>query len=568
MPIKILDDQTINKIAAGEVVERPSSVVRELVDNAIDAGASEIIISLIDGGKEQIKVSDNGSGMSRDDALLAFERHATSKISAAEDLTHIATMGFRGEALAAISSVSKAYLKTRTQEAEVATTIYLEGGKLKNTTNTTGQKGSTIEIANLFFNTPARKKFLKSRHTEEAKVKSWIQNTSLANPQVSYRLYFDEKEILNLAAVQSATQRAEQFLPQAAIKIKTENIEAVLAHPSLSLADSSGLAILVNGRVVSDRLSLRAIKDAFGMALKSREFPVGFISLRIPAEEVDVNVHPQKSEVKFLKPQSVFHLVKTSIEQALRNFKSPVEIRKSYQPEKVEPVPVEYSQPGIFSTERQSEYEVSRKIFSVAENTIEKTVPKESFSGLNYIGKALDCFLLCEKENDLYIVDMHAAHERYNYNLIRNNFRKKTPDSQILLLPKVIQLTEEQINSFIEKKDILEGFGFAFEVSGKDKLLVKAIPSVLASQNYQDLLKEVASDEVFSAEVVYEKTVDYVAARIACHASIRSGDTLSRQGVNSLFSSLDNTEFSAACPHGRPVIVKVTKYEIEKWFGR
>ena len=580
MKIKILPEHIINQISAGEVVERPSSVVRELVENSIDAGATKIEVYLEEGGKEVIRIIDNGCGMTKDEALLAFERYATSKISSQADLERISSLGFRGEALPSIASVSNIFLKTKTANCSTSTQIEINAGKLKNCINTSGQTGTLIEIASLFYNTPARKKFLKTSKTESLKVKTWLKNTSLAHPTIHFKLFFDNKEVLNLIPKDSIIQRAKDFYSNNAVEISYREhglkIKGLLSHPSISEKSKDSLAILVNGRVIQDRLILKAIKEGFSSTLKYQDFPVGFVTIEINPEFVDVNVHPQKSEVRFTNPEKIFLSLKQSVATAIKEFKLPVSFN-AYNTNSAKPE-VTFIPQESFDFSSKDNIAISDNIqeYSFLENKNQQIFDKQKlsddnfkFRDLNYIGQAFDCYLFCEKQDEVYIIDMHAAHERYNFNLVQSRFFNKKPESQILLIPVSVPLSEQGLENCLANQEFLASFGFNFEQINSTTILLKAIPSMLNNKTCMEVIKDISCCEhLKEAESVISKKIDYICARIACHSSIRGGDKLSRSAVYSLLANLDSTEFSGACPHGRPVVFKLSKSEIEKWFLR
>ncbi len=590
--VRVLDDLTINQISAGEVVDRPVSVVRELVENALDAGATKIIVHLNNAGKSLIKISDNGSGMSKDDVLLAIERHATSKISKASDLNTLVSLGFRGEALPSIASVSKMQIKTRLAAETTGTLLIINGGQLLQVKDVSCNQGTSIEVAKLFFNTPARKNFLKSNRTEELKIKHWLQSIAIANPNLALQLYVDEVLCLNLPGNELIDDRTKKVFPDSLIQVSQNNqnfsLNGFLSAPSLSLSDASGLMIIVNKRLVSDRLILRAVKEAFGIALKIKEFPKGFLHLELPPSEVDVNVHPQKSEVRFQDSQSVFAFIQESIQKAIQTYSAPnVWLSKNQAKTSWENAiyqgPVNVSPNNNLSlglnpnlSTRPQELSISENQTFVNQTTIQSPTEQQNtnlgfpkFSDLKLIGQALDCYLICEYQGDLFIVDLHAAHERYNYNVVKSNFLKRNKDSQMLLLPVTISLNAEQQSNLLLQKEQLANFGFRFEGQGDSHLLISEIPSVLKGKDLINLIKELAvREDDLNSNRSWDNYTDYVCARIACHASKRSGDQLSRAGVYALFDSLDNSEFAGACPHGRPTMIKLSINEIEKSFGR
>ncbi|NLF24891.1 MAG: DNA mismatch repair endonuclease MutL [Deltaproteobacteria bacterium] len=579
MRVRVLSDDLINRISAGEVVDRPVSVVRELVDNAIDAGASEIQVRLEDGGQTLISVSDNGSGMERDDAILALERHATSKLSDPADLVSIATLGFRGEALPSIAAVSKVRLCTRTAQATGGAEIIMEGGRLKDVRSCAAAPGTEITVRSLFFNTPARRKFLKQPATEVQHVKSWLTRAALAWPAIHFRLSSDGREILNLAPRASSIERAKALVRGSLVCFDKSygslGVSGLVGHPGLAQADLSVLVTLVNRRLVSDRLILRAVRDGFGSTLKDREYPVGMISLSLPLDEVDVNVHPQKSEVRYKAERQVFAAVRDTVSQALADFSAPMPGRH-------------LSYPSVSAGAWQLKERAT--VSGMAEPTLDGRqapavplrfdfcAPPESaglephsfrFSELRYIGQALECYLLCEHERNLYVIDMHAAHERANYNMVRRDFAAGQLSSQLLLTPLVIDLTEDGLQNCLQHQEVLQRFGFEVEAFGKESLMVRAVPALLTGTDVTGLIKELSGADLSElAEGRISERLDYVAARIACHASVRAGRVLAREEAQALLKKLDDGEYRMACPHGRPVVVQFAEAEVEKWFGR
>ena len=568
--IKVLPDHIVNQISAGEVIERPASVVRELVDNALDAGAAEITVELEEGGRALLQVTDDGTGMGREDAVLAFERHATSKLENAEDLARISSLGFRGEALPSIASVAKVRMLTRRAEDALGTEVLIEGGSFKAANSSAAQKGTAVTVRSLFFNTPARRKFLKQERTEELRVKQWILHSSIIHPQVRYRLFANGKEILNLPRRESPLARAAEMFRGSSVTFSKAvgplQLEGLLLHPSLAQGESSACLIFVNGRLISDRTVLRAIRDGFSSTLKDREFPLGYVSLRLLPEFVDVNVHPQKSEVRFSSAQAVFAAVRDAVRQAVNSFKGPVHAGWDYR----------QAAPGAgggiagpSAAGQMARYQQGLDLCSAAEAAAE-TPRSFRFSDLEYIGQALECYLFCQFAGAVYVVDMHAAHERYNYNLLRNALRAGSAPSQRLLVPVRVMLTEEAALRCAQHAQLLSRAGFEIEPEEESgSVLISAVPSILASKDPAALLKELAAIELSQeAKERIEEMLDHLAARIACHASVRSGQELSREEVCALFTALDQSEFSSACPHGRPVVVSFEEAQIERWFGR
>jgi DNA mismatch repair protein MutL len=603
MKIKLLPDTVINQIAAGEVVERPASVVRELVDNAVDAGATDVFVALESGGHSRLKVRDNGCGMTRDEAILAFERHATSKVSKIEDLQHLSTMGFRGEALASIAAVSKIKLHTRSREHDVGTSVVFRGGRLVDVQSCAWNEGTEIEVEHLFFNTPARRKFLKSPRSEMARIRTWLAHSSLARPDVRYRLVSDGDEVLNLPIVSSIEERAQGVFSSDLMPIRLAesgiSVQGMIGHPGQALSDATGLVILVNNRLVTDKVILRAVREGYDSMLKDREFPTGYISVTMSAEDVDVNVHPQKSEVRFRRPDQLFAVVRGAVLAGVRSIRRPM----SVSPTVVSTLPIETplevlaqqvfrETPSVLSAPQQPQqgFRFEPRPIPVAPMTFGQTAVAEAsssyrpsvpashrsahngdfrFSDLRYIGQALECYLLCQLGESLVIVDMHAAHERVNYNRIRKARAERALRTQKLLIPEAIQLTEEQVVALMEQAEALRELAFEVVQVTPDTVEVHGIPGVLSHLDCRALLKEFASEPVVAGwRERLEERIDHIAARVACHASVRSGDSMSRHEAYALFAQMDEAELSGACPHGRPVVAQFSRDAVERWFGR
>lgn len=617
MKIKVLPDTVINQIAAGEVVERPASVVRELVDNAIDAGATDIFVALEGGGHSRLKVRDNGCGMTKDEAILAFERHATSKVTSIEDLLSLETLGFRGEALASIAAVSKIHLKTRSRDGDVGTHVVFRGGKLSDVQSIAWNIGTEIEVEHLFFNTPARRKFLKSPRSEVARIRTWLAHSGLGRPSVRYRLVSDGDEVLHLAPAATIADRAQSIFPGDLIPISLSEggvaVEGMVSHPGQALSDQSGFVVLVNGRLVTDKIIQRAVREGYDSMLKDREYPVGYLAITLASDQVDVNVHPQKSEVRFRHPQQIFAVVQGAVTAGVRTIRRPVQMVAPVAPGRPGDVPLQSSHewasqmqptaepfphpvyqprnlfdrdvaPAALYEQPEPQARVSAVTRGVNESTVFYQNTTESqpltarshvanstfrFSSLRYIGQALECYLICELEERLVVVDMHAAHERVNYNKIRQARAENRLTSQRLLIPEAVRLTEEQVVQLMEQEPLLRELGFEIAPVGRESVSVQGVPGVVAHLDCVALLKECAAEPLAAGwRERVEERIDHIAARLACHASVRSGDLLTKQEAYALFAQLDEAELSGACPHGRPVVTQFSREMVERWFGR
>jgi DNA mismatch repair protein MutL len=629
MKIKVLSDVVINQIAAGEVVERPASVVRELVDNAVDAGATDIFIALESGGHNRIRIRDNGCGMTRDEALLAFERHATSKVTTIDDLNTLTTMGFRGEALASIAAVSKIKLTTRSKDAGIGTSVTFRGGKLVDVQSVAWNEGTEMEVEHLFFNTPARRKFLKSPRSEVSRIRSWVAHSALSRPHVRYRLVSDGDEILNLPVVESIQARGAHVFPGDLTPISLREggvkVQGMIGHPGQALSDASGFVILINGRLVSDKIILRAAREGYDSMLKDREFPIGYLSLTMPPEYVDVNVHPQKSEVRFRHPDQVFAVVRGAVLAGVRSIKRPLMSAPApvmaAPPEAVTAPSLEFpraafvppSVPASSVTPPPQSTAVSRFEWPipapVAKTAVEEVAPIVSVSNvaeqiaprsfqpsffvastppaeytnatkvvanvdfryqdLRYIGQLLGCYLVCEIDNRLVIVDMHAAHERVNYNKIREARAKRALTVQKLLIPERVRLTPEQVVGLLEQEGALRELAFEIAQVDAETVEVHGVPGVLSHLDSIGVIKDIAAEPVIAGwRERLDERIDHLTARLACHASVRGGDLINRSEAYALLQQLDAAETAGACPHGRPVVAEFSRDAVERWFGR
>lgn len=545
--IKQLSNSLISQIAAGEVVERPLSVVRELVDNAVDAGATLIEVELEEGGQALIRVQDNGKGIDPSEIKLAVARHATSKIASLDDLENVMTKGFRGEALASIAAVSKLSIKTRRSESGIVYDVVND-----KVSSVSMGKGTSLEVKGLYYNTPARKKFLKTSNFETRKIKEWLIRYSLGHPEICFKLISDQKEILNYPA-SNLLGRAKNVFSAAGVEVDYTDGEirvlGYILNPDLTHTDASQLTVLVNNRLISDRSIIQAVRLGFDSTLKPKEFPVGVINILITPNLVDVNVHPQKSEVRFQSADLVFRATRLAVLSAFSK--------------KMEAPLTSHRQSSIFTpTFNNSTYKHEVLLSQPGYNA------EGYFSNVRYMGQLLGGFLLCEKDEKFLIVDMHAAHERINFNKIRKSLLEKNINSQNLLIPQSVPLTASQFENLKEKIELLKTYGFEIDLLPASAV-VRAVPAILANGTVTEMIKELSTiDFPEGTEEVFKTKIDEISARLACHASLRGGDSISVHEAYGLFHQMDSAEFALSCPHGRPVFKEFTRPEVEKWFGR
>ncbi|MRR53186.1 MAG: DNA mismatch repair endonuclease MutL [Deltaproteobacteria bacterium] len=589
--IKILPENLTNKIAAGEVVERPASVIKELVENALDAGADEIVVEFQDGGKRLIKVIDNGSGMSREDALLALERHATSKIASDDDLLSISTLGFRGEALPSIASVSRFSLSSREKGSIEGTEIYGEGGRIKEVKACGMAEGTVFEIRNLFFNTPARLKFLKSKETEAGHVADQVTRLALSRPDVRFSCVSDGRTLFRalngdmaerVAALLGRSLAADLY--PVGHQSNGLSLSGLAGKPECSRSAGSHLYTFVNGRFVRDRVFQHAVLQAYRRFLERGRYPVAVLFLSVPAGDVDVNVHPTKHEVRFRDQSSVHDFIVSSLEDMLQSTPwirqasvaavapatvriTPSEARVAsvreslgrYQPK---PVP-EKIQETLFSPERR-----------LPEST-EASVETSSGSGdgffasLTVLGRYLDEYLLCQDGDDLLIIDQHAAHERVAFERLRSQLSAGAVESQGLLFPEVVELSHSEAALVAEHAAVFRQLGFDLEDFGGQTRVLKGVPRILVNANparaLSDIIEELA---VLGRSRTVSDIQEDILMRIACHSVIRGRQLLSGQEIAALLAALDSVGFASNCPHGRPVLRRISRSDIEKMFKR
>ncbi len=589
--IRILPENLTNKIAAGEVVERPASVIKELVENALDAGASEIVVEFQDGGKRLLKVSDNGSGMSREDALLALERHATSKIASDSDLLSISTLGFRGEALPSIASVSRFTLSSREKGTIEGTEIYGEGGRIKEVKACGMAEGTVLEIRNLFFNTPARLKFLKSKDTEAGHVADQVTRLAISRPDVRFTCVSDGRTLfraLNGDMLERVASLLGRSLAADLFPVSRQDnglqLTGLAGKPECSRSAGSHLYTFVNGRFVRDRVFHHAVLQAYRRFLERGRYPVAVLFLSVPAGEVDVNVHPTKHEVRFRDQSSVHDFIVSSLENMLQSTpwirKSPtvelsLEVSRSAQREER----IASVREALGRYRPQSAPEKTQKPLFLTERTTPErregagesaTESGESFfASLTVLGRYLDEYLLCQDGEDLLIIDQHAAHERVAFERLKMQFSAGAVESQGLLFPEVIELSHSEAALVAEHAVVFRQLGFDLEDFGGQSRVLKGVPRVLMNSNHARVFRDIVEElSVLGRSRTVTDIQEDILMRIACHSVIRGRQVLSEPEIAALLSALDSVGFASNCPHGRPVLRRISRSDIEKMFKR
>ena len=574
MTIRILDKATINQIAAGEVVERPASVVKELVENALDAGSSQIAVEIRGGGIDLIRVTDNGVGIPSEEVALAFERHATSKIRSSSDLQKIGSLGFRGEALPSIAAVADIELVTCASDEASGMFIFLEGGAVTRQSSQARTRGTTITARNLFRKVPARLKFLKSTPTETSHVANVVSQYALAYPEVAFSLTIDGKENLRttgkgrlldaiidvygvetagkMLSIENATDSWQS--PSAEGQSAEIRVSGMVGAPELGRTGRGYMSFFVNRRWVSSRLLSYAVEEAYSGLLMTGRHPVVVLDVSIPPEEVDVNIHPAKSEVKFQNDSPVFRAVQRAVRRAL-TAQMPVP--------KIEEVAAPYkaTSPHALQQLWESTDHVDKLITS-GEATPRLT---DSLPVLRVVGQALNRYIVAEGPDGLYLIDQHAAHERIRYDKVKQQRELRKPEVQGLLEPVTFEVTPRQdamIRSCIAS---LADFGFALEAFGDRTYLVRTVPAMVAGDNWAGMLKELL--DALSGEE-RSKWEEKIVASIACHGAVKSGQTLSDVEMRALVRQLEQTANPHTCPHGRPTVIRLSAAQLEREFGR
>lgn len=570
--INVMSENLANKIAAGEVVERIANVVKELVENSIDAGSKNIKIELLLSGTKLIKIVDDGCGMSRDDAKLCFSRHATSKIKNENDLYFINTLGFRGEALAAISSVSNIVLDT--YDGNESTYLNLKAGKFITEKTGSMRKGTIIEVSELFYNTPARLKFMKSLNAELALTVNYIEKIALSHPDISFTLFNDGKEMIKTSGSNDIYKVIHEIfglnVSKNMIKIEAENydyiINGYISNLNLSKSNRNSMITLVNGRVVSNQSVNRTIKDAYHTVLAENKFPIVVINIETDPTLIDVNIHPTKQDIKFSKLESLddllFSTIRTALNEADNTF-------KGYQ-EEVKESPVDYNRENNYRyTERK--IEDVRLQFDDEQEEIKydsEAVKKEDVF-IKPVGLALGTYLIAQDEDIMYMIDIHAANERINYERYMESLRNRDVYTTSMLFPITLEYPKNEFMRIHDHIDVLRNVGFKVEEFGINTFRVTEHPSWLKEGYEEESIRrifELVSE--IKGEFDRVKFNEKAAIRLACKMSVKANTNIGYKEQEELLNRLFKCEFPYTCPHGRPTVIKYPIYELEKMFKR
>jgi len=590
--IKRLPDDLANQIAAGEVVERPASVVKELVENALDAGARRIRVHVELGGKKQVQVEDDGEGMEADDARMAIERHATSKIRRADDLAAIATLGFRGEALPSIASVSHFVLRTRARGQQAGTEIRINGGTVASAVETGAPEGTRIEVNDLFYNLPARRKFLKSDSAESAQVSRVVTQLALANPEIGFTLTSAGRTVIECPPALSLRDRLYQLygdradlleVAKAAGGLRLSGYIAALAEQGPTRGPQH---VFINRRIVKDRTIAHAIISAYSVASIKERSPEVHLFIEMPADAVDVNVHPTKAEVRFRDQSLVHEVVRRGLMDALSQGGVP---QLQLQPEVVGPhAPRDIALPGVLagglypnrwipdSVRLKPDATSGSGISDVASGLSRTEVPglpaspgSGTIRPMIPLGQFRDTFIIAIDAEGVAIIDQHVAHERVLFERVMERLTAGRLESQRLLVPMVLELSAAEHECLVGRSQALEQFGFEFESFGPSAINVTAVPALIDAGDSATALLALAHDlEGLDAGAHLQDAIQRIAATTACHAAVKANYPLTHEKMMHILDELRATAYSTVCPHGRPVMLRLTRREIEKNFER
>ena len=575
--ILVLPEKLVNQIAAGEVVERPSSVVKELVENALDAGSREVRVETQEGGRGLIRVADDGEGMGREDALACLSRYATSKIRDLSDLHRVHTYGFRGEALPSIASVSRLGLMTKRSEDATATEIRAEGGKIERVGQAGAPNGTLVEVSDLFFNTPARLKFLKRSTVESSHVTEVMEQIALARPEVGFSLVQGGRTVLEAPPTASLASRMTDVLgPEGSGLLPLEReawgirAEGFVSPPERTLASSKLVQFFVNRRPVRDRTLHHAVLSAAREFIPQDRFPVAFLYIEVPPDAVDVNVHPAKREVRFRDARAVHELVRQAILDALRRW-TPVSFPATQARADPSERPHDHAERVQESLERFFRSTPGsaggiREAPSISNQTPVASTPHEA---LRFLGQSHETYLVFQAEDGIVIIDQHAAHERITFERLRGQARTGGIPAQRLLVPRTVDLSPARRARLEVCRDALASLGLEFEPFGGNTVAVKSLPVPLTGTRVEALLVALADDLPDSGEPdALDRALDRALATVACHASVRAGQRLERAEVEALLASMDETPGAGTCPHGRPVAIRLPLSDLERMFRR
>lgn len=596
--IKILNKNVADKIAAGEVVDRPVSIVKELVENSIDSGASSITVEIREGGKSYIRVTDNGCGIDAEEVETAFLRHATSKITAVKDLDAIRTLGFRGEALASISAVSRVEMITKTKDARAGRRIIVEASKVIDNSSAGCPDGTTITVKDLFFNVPARLKFMKTDATESRQIADLMSRVALAYPDIKFRFLNGGKLVFNTTGNNNILENIiniyGQDIGKELVRVerseKGNKVVGFVSNPGFSMASRIRQIFCVNGRVVSSPVIERALDKAYKERLFQGRFPAAFLFIAVPAETLDVNIHPTKKEIRFDDESVVEDFITDAVKEALTYKEAIPEIKggnlkqenKANRPLS-RPVTLsaesEETKPVVPEAEpiKEEQYDIKSLLSTIREEAVAPVVREEEFHAqpskpfdfddLTIIGSLFDTYILAFAGDSFFMLDQHAAHERIFYEKLKGQYESEEKASQQLMIPLNFNVSADVVMTEDKWLPVIANMGYNAEFFGNNTYLVREIPAFMEMKEAEDFLNDLFNQFSDRPDMQNQAVLDKIIMR-SCKSAVKGGDKLTASEIDSLIEQLKRCDNPFSCPHGRPTFVKMTKYEIEKMFKR
>lgn len=582
--IQVMSMDLSNKIAAGEVIEKIMNVVKELVENSIDAGATTIKIDLLDSGVGEIIVTDDGVGMDREDATLAFSRHATSKLKSLNDLFNIESLGFRGEALPSIAAVSNVTLKT--SNGEVGTEVNIVGGKINYVKSADLAKGTKFIVRDLFYNTPVRLKYLKNLYVELANITEYVNKMALSYPNIKFVLTNNNKQLLNTEGHGNLLKVINNIygveVAKKMVKIDASNddyvIKGYICYPEISKPNRSSIITFVNGRYIRNNELNRTITEAYHTYLMIDKFPIVVINIEVDPILVDINIHPTKMDIKFSKMDTLKSLITDVISKTLRE----LTLIPKAKHEEIKPSPItSYSvseEPSVYN-DNYKDYDKVEEVrldFDSTLNNNEETFeeieepnkPAERLKKMYPVGLVHGTYIICENEDGMYIIDQHAAAERINYEKYFTEMKKVKHDTTALLVPIKIELPTDEAIRLKHNIGVLLDMGFEIEEFGINTFIVRVHPTWLPTYMAEEAIRKIINIVIEKGEFDYGKFIEHVAITLACKMSIKANDFITMEDIEILLENLRNTKNPFTCPHGRPTIISYSKYDLEKLFKR
>jgi len=585
MPIQQLPDHLINQIAAGEVVERPASVIKELVENSLDAGAQAVQIEVIAGGQKLIRIRDDGKGIDKDEIALALSRHATSKISSLDDLEAVASLGFRGEALPSIASVARLTLCSRTADADTAWQVEADGGTVSAPKPAAHPQGTTIEVHDLFYNTPARRRFLRTERTEFNHIEKWVRRLALSRPEIAFTLAHNQRTVLHTPAAKTEEAQRQRIAKICGDAFGEQCIYVEREAEGIALSGWIGLPTFnrsqpdmqywfVNGRSVTDKTLAHAVRHAYRDVLFHGRYPAYVLNLTMDPAGVDANAHPAKHEVRFRDGRRIHGIVSQTVDIALRDTKpgghdiTPIPMtRESVFNQGSIPLQTAQFRPSSSGVREQlAAYRSMATAPSIGDAPEQSTeVPPLGFA----VAQLAGVYILAENTEGLVIVDMHAAHERITYEKLKRSFDDRTLVRQPLLVPESISVAESEANLIEESGDMLAALGLVVDRAGPTSVTVREVPALLKNSDVESLLRDILSDlsEAGQSNRIEDAGDDYLST-MACHHSVRANRLLSQDEMNALLREMEHTERADQCNHGRPTWTTMTMSELDRLFLR